>query len=447
MKPQDMLTNVNHIIPTSIWVGAAIAIIFFSAIAVLIFKRKDPNHSSFYAWNRALIKVTVKPFLCFGFFYLASLTLAFIAFYFPNLLHNQVNLSIKIMSYLLSLAEGITFFWIVFNALNLGQHRLQAWFIRTNKKVLAILLPMISNSLKTAIIFVMLNILIPHVGVSGLAEEVLKKGAKVFLIGTLAWLAFQLINGSELLILTQYNFDRSYDPRARSIRTQVQLLKKVLFTLLFVVTIACVLMIFDSVRNIGTGILTTAGIISAAGAFASQQSLSRIFSGIQLAFTQPIRLGDTIIVENEQGEIEEITLSYIVVKLWDLRRLILPSDYFTSHTVQNLTRNSTELLGTVYFYVDYTAPVDELRRKFNDILANSKKWNGKVSSFVVTDVKETSMQLRAVVSGDDSGTLWELRCEVREKLMKFIADNYPQALCRARQTNITTTKQFDRSSV
>ncbi|MCC2667265.1 MAG: mechanosensitive ion channel protein MscS, partial [Gammaproteobacteria bacterium] len=146
---------------------------------------------------------------------------------------------------------------------------------------------------------------------------------------------------------------------------------------------------------------------------------------------------DTVIIENENGQIEEINLSYVVVKLWDLRRLILPTDYFFSKGLQNLTLNSTELLGTIFIYADYTLPIDIIREKFHEYVNQSELWNRNIATFQVTDMKEKTMELRGLVSAKDGDSLWRLRCEVREKLIKFIVKNYPQMLSVKRIANIT----------
>jgi small-conductance mechanosensitive channel len=290
---------------------------------------------------------------------------------------------------------------------------------------------MLSTSLKAAVLLIMLNILIPALGINGSAEEIFAKLAKVILIGILAWLFVELLNGVEKLILNQYAHDENA-ALTRKVNTQVLLLKKVILILAGVVTLASILMVFDSVKSLGTGLLTTAGVISAIGAFASQQSLGRIFAGLQIAFTQPIRIGDTVIIDGEQGQVEEITLSSIIVKLWDLRRLIVPSDYFTNRGLQNLSRTSSDLLGIVYFYADYQLPLAPVREEFNRILKNSKLWNGQVSNLQVTDIKDSGIELRALVSAKDSSTLWDLRCEVREKLMQYIIEQFPQFLPKTR---------------
>jgi len=324
-------------------------------------------------------------------------------------------------------------FWGLQNLLNHGKKRLYHWLLKKHQEIFYILLKMISNSLQAIVYLIILNIIIIQSGLTGLSAEFSQKTMHLILIMSVGWIFIQILNGVEQLLISNTTSSAENVQGNRKITTQVKILKKVFLSISITVTIAAMLMVFDSVRSIGAGLLTTAGIIGAAGAFASQRSLSGLFAGLNLAFTQPIRIGDTVVIDNESGLVEEITLSYVVIKLWDLRRLILPNEYFTSKGVLNLTRNSTELVGAVIFYVDYTLNIDILRQKFNEMLAESDLWDKKSSAFQVTDLKEQSVQIRALVSAENSSNLWNLRCEIREKLLTFIVENFPSSLPKTRQ--------------
>ena len=192
------------------------------------------------------------------------------------------------------------------------------------------------------------------------------------------------------------------------------------------------LMGFDSFRQLGTGILASAGLASLVIGLAAQKIFGNFLAGIQIAFTQPIRVDDVVIVENEWGRIEEITLTYVVVRIWDLRRLVLPIGYFIEKPFQNWTRVSADLLGTVFVYADYTIPVKEIREELHRILKGSNKWDGKVWGMQVTNATERTMELRALMSAADASVAWGLRCEVREYLIEFVQKNYPEALPKTR---------------
>jgi small-conductance mechanosensitive channel len=209
-------------------------------------------------------------------------------------------------------------------------------------------------------------------------------------------------------------------------------LKGVLATLIVVITLAAALMTFDAVRQYGVSLFASAGIAGIVAGLAARPVLSNLFAGVQLAITQPIRLEDSVLIENEFGQIEEITSTYVVVRLWDLRRLIVPLSYFIEKPFQNWTRQNTALTGTVFINTDYLVPVERVREKFHEIVKASPLWDGKVATLQVTDSKERSLELRAVISATSAGALWDLRCELREKIIAFLQREHPEALPRAR---------------
>ena len=198
------------------------------------------------------------------------------------------------------------------------------------------------------------------------------------------------------------------------------------------VAVASMLMVFDKVRQLGVSLLASAGVVGIILGFAAQKSIATLFAGIQIAITQPIRLDDVVIVEGEWGWIEEITLTYVVVKIWDLRRLIVPVTYFLDSPFQNWTRTSADILGTVFIYADYTVPIDKLRDELKRILDASPLWDKKAWCMQVTNAKEQTLELRALMSARNSPKAWDLRCEVREKLVEFVKANYPDKLPRVR---------------
>ncbi len=197
-------------------------------------------------------------------------------------------------------------------------------------------------------------------------------------------------------------------------------------------TVAFVLMTFERVRQLGAGLLASAGVAGIVLGFAAQKSLATILAGIQIALTQPIRVEDVVIVEGEWGTIEEITLTYVVVRIWDMRRLIVPIHYFIEKPFQNWTRVSADILGTVNLYLDYSVPVEALREEFKRILDASDYWDGETWGVQVTDSTDKTMTVRPLMSAKNSGDAWNLRCEVREKLIAFVRENYPDALPRIR---------------
>ena len=191
-------------------------------------------------------------------------------------------------------------------------------------------------------------------------------------------------------------------------------------------------MTFDKIRDVGIGLLSSAGIAGIVIGFAAQKSLGSILAGIQIAITQPIKLGDQVVVEGQSGNIEEINITYVVIKLWDQRRLIMPINYFLENPIENWTRNTSNITGSVFLFVDFKMPLDPLRAKLQEILESNDNWDGVTSSIDVTDMTDTHLEIRVLVSSADSGSNWNLQVEVREKLINFIRENYPDCFVRTR---------------
>ncbi len=286
-----------------------------------------------------------------------------------------------------------------------------------------------------------LYLLLPLVAVSFSLEltalspnvmDLIRKVISVAFIISVAWLLAKLAFVLEDLILNRYRLDVRDNLKARKIYTQVQFFKRGVIIVICIIALAIMLMSFERVRQLGTAILASAGILGIVIGFAAQRSLSTLLAGLQIAITQPFRIDDVVIVEGEWGRIEEITLTYVVVRIWDLRRLVLPITYFLEKPFQNWTRESADLLATVYLYTDYTVPVEKVRTELQRILKESDLWDGEVWNLQVTNANEKSVELRALMSAKDASTAWNLRCEVREKLLDFIQSKYPDALPRLR---------------
>lgn len=262
--------------------------------------------------------------------------------------------------------------------------------------------------------------------------EVLSQFLSLLLIGLVGWLLARILHMVRDILLERYDIAHKDNWKARRVYTQVRIAERILMAAIFLITVSCMLMTFSGVRQVGVSLLASAGIIGIILGFAAQKILGNLIAGIQLAITQPIRLDDVVIVENEWGRVEEITLIYVVVRLWDLRRLIVPISYFIDHPFQNWTRLGSDIVGSVFFYVDYTTPVQELRHEFVRILQQSAFWDGKVGTLQVSNATEHTIEVRAVMSATDSSTVWDLRCEVREKLLSFLQQKWPHCLPKTR---------------
>lgn len=252
------------------------------------------------------------------------------------------------------------------------------------------------------------------------------------LIGVIAWLVIAFIGVMADLISAKYRVDVEDNLRARQIQTQIHVLRRIIVTLVLVVALSLMLMTFPGIRQLGATLFASAGIAGLVAGIAARPALSNLIGGLQIALTEPIRMDDVVIVEGEFGRIEEITSTYVVVRIWDLRRLIVPLTYFLEKPFENWTRQSAALLGTVFFYTDYRVPVPAIREELQRILEGNPLWDGNVWNLQVTDATEHAMQLRALMSARDASVLWDLRCEVREQLLAFIQQKYPDSLPQTR---------------
>ena len=235
-------------------------------------------------------------------------------------------------------------------------------------------------------------------------------------------------------MLQKYDLDSSDNLKARKVYTQYTILENIVIFIIVTLSLGIALMSFENIRSIGVSVLTSAGIAGIIIGLAAQKAIGTLLAGIQIALTQPIRLDDVVIVEGEWGWIEEINLTYVVVRVWDKRRLVVPTTYFIEKTFQNWTRTSADILGTVFIYADYGLPIDAIRKEQTRLLNSTDLWDGNVDVVQVTNTTEKSVELRVLVSAKDSPTAWDLRVFLREKLLLFIEQNYPEFLPKARLT-------------
>jgi small-conductance mechanosensitive channel len=258
------------------------------------------------------------------------------------------------------------------------------------------------------------------------------RAATVLLILGVAWFLMRFSQVLADVLMSRFDVEQADNLRARRVVTQVDILRKIVVVIIGILAVAAVLTRFERLADLGAGILASAGLAGLVLGFAAQRTLANLLAGLQIAFTQPIRIDDVVIVEGEWGRIEEITLTFVVVRIWDLRRLVVPIGYFLEKPFQNWTRVSADLLGSVYLYVDYHVDCGAVRGRLHELLEDSEHWDGKVCRLHVTDAKEDRVELRALMSAPDAGAAWELRCEVRERLLQWLRDTYPESLPRQR---------------
>lgn len=262
--------------------------------------------------------------------------------------------------------------------------------------------------------------------------EVLRRIIEISLIASFAWVLIKMVEIFEDMFLEKYEISKDDNYRERKMLTQLQFVRRLIIIVIAVIAVSLILMSFATVRRLGTGILTSAGILGIIVGFAAQRSIANLLAGFQIAFTQPLRLDDVIVVEGEFGRVEEITLTYIVLRLWDARRLVLPINYFIEKPFQNWSRTTTELIGSVFFHSDYSLPVEEVRQELKRILDATDLWDQRLWALQVTDAKERTIEVRAIMSASNASRAFDLRCLVREQLIGFIQSNHPQSLPKTR---------------
>ncbi|MCC9308927.1 mechanosensitive ion channel family protein [Kitasatospora sp. RB6PN24] len=252
------------------------------------------------------------------------------------------------------------------------------------------------------------------------------------LIASVGWLLVRIDAAALTAVLARYEVVAGDPARLQRVRTQLGMLRRVLSALIAVVTIAVMLLTFGAMRAVGTSLLASAGIIGIVAGIAAQNTLGNFFAGLQIAFGDTVRIGDTVVVDGQQGTVEEITLVYLVVRLWDDRRLVVPVSYFVARPFENWTRRDPALLASVLLHVDHTVPVPELRERLREVLTTSPHWDGRDSALVVFDSTPSTVLLRATMTAAGPAEAFALRCTVREELVAFLRDRHPHALPRLR---------------
>ena len=276
--------------------------------------------------------------------------------------------------------------------------------------------------------FVFMESVLPFMRLSVIYNHYLDKIIQLLLIISFGFILIRVVKLFEDYITIHYDITKTDNLKERKVRTQIHFIRKLLILIIVLLTIGAVLLSFESLRKLGAGLLTGVGVGGIIIGFAAQKSLGNLLAGFQIALTQSIRIDDVLVVEGEWGRVEDITLTYVVLKIWDERRLILPITYFIEKPFQNWTRIGSAITGTVFIHMDYSLPLEPLRKEFIRLLENNPLWDGRIKAMQVTDAKVHTMEIRALMSARNSSDAFDLRCNIREKLIAFIQETYPESL-------------------
>jgi small-conductance mechanosensitive channel len=331
-----------------------------------------------------------------------------------------------------SLAALTALLWFALRLIAAVETRLLAWSGTGPTRIDRLLIPLLGSTLRIALIVVAIYTGIVILDFADRDATTLSKINSIVFILAAASVFVRSVRVGEQMVLARYDISAADNLKARKVYTQLHVIGRVIYVLIAFLAFAAILMLFDEVRHIGTSILASAGIAGIIVGFAAQRTLANLFAGFQIALAQPMREDDVVIVEGEWGRVEEITLTYVVVHLWDDRRLVVPLSYFIEKPFQDWTRTSSAILGSVMVYVDYTCEVATIRKALAEIVEKDPLWDGRFWNLQVTDAKERTLELRVLATSADASKSFDLRCAIREKLIAFIQKSAPQWLPRER---------------
>ena len=404
--------------------GLAAAVGWGLVCGIRSFAGKLRKHGDM-TWPRMLLSAVRKPL---------ALAFAVVAVYFSIgiLLDATAGAGARFLSGCVYVGLTVAAFWLVFRLIRGLERKLQAIADRSPGVLDNVLVPLTGTALRLLVPLLCLVVVRGALVLPERLDWLLGKLLAIVFTVCLAYLVIRATNVLVDVLMKRNRMDVADNLRAREIHTQAAVIRKIVVATTIFVGIASILMLFQPVRQLGTSLLASAGIAGIVLGFAAQKTLGNLLAGIQIAFSQPIRLDDVVIVEGEWGRIEDITLTFVTVRIWDDRRLILPINYFIEHPFQNWTRHSADLLNSVFLRADFTLPVDSLRAELKRLLDANPLWDGRAWALQVTDATAEAMEIRCLMTSSDAPKGWDLKCEIREGLLKFIRENHPECLPRVR---------------
>ncbi|PZU66676.1 MAG: hypothetical protein DI540_13310 [Sphingobium sp.] len=297
-----------------------------------------------------------------------------------------------------------------------------------------LLLPAIFQPTRWLVVLLALGAGLKSIEMGPRIEDIWSIGARMIFALLVGWLVFRAMRAGKAMLEARADISVEDNLKARRQRTKISILYRICQCIVGFFVIAMMLIAIPGVRTIGVSLMASAGLAALAVGAAAQPALKNLIAGIQMAFSEPIRLDDVVIIEGEWGRIEEIRLTYVVVRIWDDRRMVVPVSYFLEKPFQNWTTKTSDLLGTVFLYVDPTADIERIRARFVEAVKANGRWDGRVAILQVTDHRADALELRGLLSARNAGIAFDLRCEVREAMLTFLRTDMPEALVRGRQT-------------
>lgn len=329
-----------------------------------------------------------------------------------------------VMSIAISVAAAFLIHWALYwIALRVAKH----------SKIEPVLLPAIFQPTRWLVVLLALGAGFKSLDLAPRTEDIWSIGGRMVFAWLVGWLVFRLMRAGKAMLEVRADISVEDNLKARRRRTKISILYRICQCIVGFLVIAMMLIAIPGVRTIGVSLMASAGLAALAVGAAAQPALKNLIAGIQMAFSEPIRLDDVVIVEGEWGRIEDITLTFVVVRIWDDRRMVVPVSYFLEKPFQNWTTKTSDLLGTIFLYVDPTADVGRIRAKFVEVVQANQRWDKRVAIVQVTDHRADAMELRGLLSARNAGVAFDLRCEVREAMVDFLRTEMPDALVRGRQ--------------
>jgi small-conductance mechanosensitive channel len=336
------------------------------------------------------------------------------------------------MDLMFDLGGFVALFLFLFRATHVVESHLAARAAATPGKIDDLLVPLFGTSLRVIVVVIAIFLGLPMLKLPPQYANVFSKLTSLMLIAGVAGLAFRAISISQNVVLTRFDIAAPDNLRARQVYTQLHVISRVAYVMTGVIAVAAALMLFQEVRHVGTSLLASAGIVGIIAGLAAQKTLANVIAGFQIALAQPVRQDDVVVVEGEWGRVEDITLTYVIVHIWDDRRLVLPLTYFIEKPFQNWTRTSAAITGSVLLWVDYSFDVEEGRQVLKRIIESSPLWDKRFWNLQVSDATDKTIQLRVLATSADSSKSWDLRCEIREKFIDYIQKHQPEKLPKLR---------------